>query len=951
MANLEVRGIFVDIGNTMFDLGFYIYDHEDGLGLTLQYATDLFDASTIARMAEQLKTLLASIVSGPERSVSELDLLPEAERRTLVEDWNQTAMDLPREPCVHAAIEAQATRTPNAIAVSMGSDALSYAQLDMRSNRLARYLTKAGVGLGTPVGVCVTRAPSMLVALVGVLKASGAYLPLDPSFPQERLSFMVRDSGAPVILTQESLLDSWRDHEGVTLLSLDTDGGAVARESGAAMSSAATPASLAYVIYTSGSTGRPKGVQIEHHSLTNLLRTMQREPGLAPDDRLLAVTTLSFDIAALELFLPLLVGGRVVMASREDASDGKRLGALMESERVSIMQATPSTWRMLVGSGWKGDGQLKAICGGEALTRELADELLERTGALWNVYGPTETTIWSTLERVERGTDPVTVGRPIRNTSIYLLDEHRQLVPTGAFGELCIGGAGVARGYVRRDDLNAKRFIPDPFSKDPGSRVFRTGDLARLRADGRLELAGRLDDQVKVRGFRVELGEIEHVLDAHPKLEQAVVVADEDTLGDKRLVAYVVSAGESIPSVPELREHLKEKLPDYMIPSAFVELDTFPLTPNGKVDRKALPAPDDSRPKAESEYVAPRTTIEEKIAEIWKELLGIDRIGIRDNFFDLGGHSLMAVHLFNRIEERFGIRLPLTTLFQSAALAELAEAVNEASTEASWACLVPIQRGTSDIAPFFCIHAEGGEVLFYQEFARLLGPGQPVYGLQAQGLDGRSPLESIEAMASRYIAEIRHVQPAGPYFLGGHCYGGVIMFEMAQQLHRQHQRVALMAMMDGSPARINTTLRNKLRYATAALRRSPVALLKHIVSREIGARMRWKVRDARLRLRKEKEREPERTAYTQLAEALSRAYLSYVPEIYPGPITCFINSEAARLGHVKWRELAGGGFELHVFPGTSNTTFVSPSVEALADAVRASLLAARSSSREHEAAL
>ena len=951
MANLEVRGIFVDTGNTMFDLGFYVYDHEDGLGLTLQYATDLFDASTVARMAEQLKTLLASIANGPERSVSELDLLPEAERRTLVEDWNETAMALPQE-CVHAAIEAQATRTPNAIAVSMGSDALSYAELDMRSNRLARYLTKLGVRLETPVGVCVTRAPSMLVALLGVLKASGAYLPLDPSFPRERLSFMVRDAGARVIVTQASLRDAWREHEGLACVSLDADAEAVGRESGAAVSSAAQPDSLAYVIYTSGSTGRPKGVQIEHSSLTNLLYSMLKEPGVAPEDRLLAVTTLSFDIAAPELFLPLLVGARVVVASREDASDGKRLAALMASEQVSVMQATPSTWRMLAESGWKGDARLKALCGGEALTRELADELLERTGSLWNVYGPTETTIWSTLERVEPGTDSITVGRPLGNTSVYLLDEHRQLVPMGAYGELCIGGAGVARGYQGRDSLAAERFITNPFGPDPiavsGSSVFRTGDIARYRPDGRLEVAGRIDHQVKIRGFRIELGEIESVLDTQAKIKQAVVVVREDTVADKRLVAYFVSNGDSIPSVTELREHLTKKLPDYMLPTAFVELDTFPLTLNGKVDRNELPAPEDSPSKAQSEYVAPRTPIEEKLAEIWKDLLGLDRVGAGDNFFELGGHSLMAVRLFNRIEERFGFRLPLATLFQSASLGELATAVGEA-TEASWSCLVPIQRGRRDIAPFFCIHAEGGEVLFYRDFARLLDAGQPVYGLQAQALDGRSPpLESIEEMASRYIAEIRQIQPAGPYYLGGHCYGGVIMFEMAQQLYRQHERVALMAMMDSSPARIHTTLADKLRYAAHALRRSPVALLKHIVTTEIGARLRFRALDARAGLGREPDGDLA-SSHARVGEAIARAYMMYVPEIYPGRITYFMNSERARLGHLKWRELAAGGLELHTFPGTPNTTFVSPSVEALADGVRASLVAARSTSGECEA--
>nr|AHZ46176.1 NRPS [uncultured bacterium 14-4D] len=932
LDDIEVERTFFDIGTAMFDLTFFVVAHEKGLGFSVEYSTDLFDEATIARMMSQLETLLESIVEAPERRISELQMLPQAERDQLLVEWNATASDYPREACVHELIAAQAERTPDKVAVSFGEASLSYAELEERSNRLARYLTTMGVGEESRVGVYLERSLEMVVALVGVLKAGGAYVPLDPSFPRQRLQFMMRDADVAVVLSQTELTASMPEHD-ATVLEMDGEWPTIARESAAAVTSPARADTLAYVIYTSGSTGAPKGVQIEHRALVNFLCSMQREPGLVLEDRLLAVTTLSFDIAGLELYLPLITGGTVIVASREETSDGRRLAELIHSSRATVMQATPATWRMLLDSGWKGERRLKVLCGGERLARELADELVERCETLWNVYGPTETTIWSTVQHMEAGAGPVLVGRPIANTTVYLLDAHAHPVPTGVAGELWIGGEGLARGYLDRDELTAERFVPDPFADSDGARMYRTGDLARYRPNGELEVLGRLDHQVKARGFRIELGEIESVLATHPEIRQVVVVAREDAPGDPRLVAYFAAESNS-PSVSELRAHLQQKLPDYMVPSAFVALDALPLTPNGKVDTNALPAPDETRPELDHHYVAPRNSLELQLAAIWQDVLGVERVGVHDNFFELGGHSLMAVRLFAKIEDLLGSHLPLATLFRASTIAQLTRAMHEADDSPSWSCLVPIQPGDGR-PPLFCIHAEGGEVLFYRDFARLLGPEQPVYGIQATGLDGTEPpLETIEEMATHYISELRRIQPEGPYFLGGHCYGGVIMYEMVQQLHRTGERVALAAMMDSSAPLINQTLTDKLRYGLEALARSPLDLLRHVVVEEIGARLRWRRRpDPSAR-----DTTPASETHARVGKGIENAYLTYQPQPYPGSIIYFMNSERARLGHVKWRELVDE-LEMHIFPGTPNTTFISPSVEVLAAKVRACLQA------------
>ncbi len=516
------------------------------------------------------------------------------------------------------------------------------------------------------------RSLDMLVGVLAVLKAGGAYVPLDPEYPKERLTHMLEDSRVPVLLTQESLIERLPEHGGRLVVAVDRDATAIAAESGEPFEGGATPGNLAYVIYTSGSTGKPKGVQIPHSAVVNFLNSMSKKPGLTSADTLLAVTTLSFDIAGLELYLPLVCGARLLLVSRETTQAGEKLKEVLEQKGVTAMQATPATWRLLLAAGWLGTRDLKILCGGEALPRDLANQLLGACGSLWNVYGPTEATIWSTLDKVEPA-GPITIGRPLDNTEIYLLSRQVNPVPVGVPGELLIGGQGLSRGYRGRPDLTAEKFIPHPLADvrgEPGARLYRTGDLARHLADGRVEFLGRIDHQVKVRGFRIELGEIEAALDQHPAVAQAVVVVREDNPGNKQLVAYLVTAPDTeAPNVSDLRAYLKEKLPEYMVPAVYTFLPAMPLTPNGKVDRRALPAPD--RASAAREYVAPRDEKEQFFCELWQELLALDRVGINDDFFELGGDSLLVIRVVTKANKA---SLGITTkqVFQHRTVAELA---------------------------------------------------------------------------------------------------------------------------------------------------------------------------------------------------------------------------------------------------------------------------------------
>jgi amino acid adenylation domain-containing protein len=708
LPGLRMELLDVERAAARFDLTLELFDTVDGLHGSLEYNTALFERETIRRMIGHLRMVLEQVVAAPDRRIGDLVLLTADEREQLAA-WNATTAAYPRDQCLHMLIEAQVERTPEAIAVSFEAQQLSYRALNCRANQLAHSLRALGVGPEVAVAVYAERAIELLVGLLGVLKAGGAYVPLDPAYPPQRLAFMLADSQAPVILTQACLLGRLPQHT-ATALCLDADWGTIAGAPSHDPRSVVRAEQLAYVIYTSGSTGQPKGVQISHGALANFLTTMAERPGLSQADVLLSVTTIAFDIAGLELFLPLIVGARVVLTPREVALDGRRLGRLIDECGATVMQATPTTWRLLPPSSRR----LRVLCGGEVLPRDLANQLVGQAAAVWNMYGPTETTIWSALAPVTAGAGPVAIGRPIANTQLHILDAALQPVPIGIPGELYIGGDGLARGYLRRPDLTAERFVPNPFADfglpildfglsgpliqnrvpplgeskiQNGERLYRTGDLARWRADGTIEYLGRVDQQVKVRGHRIELGEIEAALGQHPNVQESVVVVREEPAGEQRLVAYVVPNDErgtindddSSSSLiahrssftSELHTFLAAHLPGYMLPSSFVFLDSLPRTPNSKIDRRALPDPA-AHAAAGARYIAPRSGLERTIGAVWQDLLGVEQVGMDDNFFELGGHSLLMMQAAHRLQDLLKRELTVIELLKYPTVSALA---------------------------------------------------------------------------------------------------------------------------------------------------------------------------------------------------------------------------------------------------------------------------------------
>jgi len=579
------------------------------------------------------------------------------------------------QQCVHELFEAQAARTPDVIALTYEQEMLTYAQLNTRANRIAHWLQEyGGVKPDKLVGMCVERSLDAVIALLGILKAGGAYVPLDPAFPTERLAQILEDSQPEVMITQTAMkqtVSSFAKHT----LSLDAPAlSLLSRENPV---SAVQPQDLAYVIFTSGSTGRPKGVQIEHRALVNFLQSMAREPGLTADDTLVAVTTFSFDIAGLEIFLPLIMGARVVIAGGDVVLDGRALRDLLEASNATVMQATPITWRMILESGWQGRLGLKILCGGEAMPPDLARELIPRCSSLWNMYGPTETTIWSTVTHVTSTESRIPIGRPIANTQVYIVDRELREVPVGGTGELLIGGIGLARGYLNNPELTAERFIPDPFSQNKDARLYKTGDLCRCRHDGVIEFLGRNDNQVKIRGYRIELGDVEAALESHPEVKQAATKVVDGPGHEKSLVGYVVAPGLE---TQELRTYLAQRLPQYMLPAIYVSLTELPLTPNRKVDRNALPIPGTNHLVGTS----PRTDVEKRLSEIVAKLLGLKSVRADDNFFLLGGQSLFCTQLTARIRNNFGIEISVRSIFESPTPAQLAQQIE--STMAAKIC-------------------------------------------------------------------------------------------------------------------------------------------------------------------------------------------------------------------------------------------------------------------------
>nr|VFK12474.1 MAG: amino acid adenylation domain-containing protein [Candidatus Kentron sp. LPFa] len=833
----DLRVQWMDLGRdtTQFDLAMELVKTHDGLRGWLDYSTELFDASTIERMVGHFQMLAEGVVADPSRAISALPLLSEAERRRILTDWNPAefagseSADSEAEPasakpevCIQALFERQAARAPDAVALVVATPgtepdqcaSVTYAELDARANALARRLSALGPGadrgsagaldsgaLGPSlVGVCMGRSADLVVVILGILKAGYGYVPVDPNWPAQRIGAILAEARPFALVTEPGLLDAGLIGDSIPI-HLDPAVGSLADPS--ANPPKSQPEDVAYVMFTSGSTGAPKGMIIEHRNVVGYVHAFVSWARLTAADRVLQHGTIAFDMSIEEIFPALSVGGAVVICA-----DPEGIDAIVEDSirhGVTMLCATPSLVRYCNTQADRFTDLRFIASGGDVLRREDADRLVAQGIEVTNSFGPTETTVTATSHSARVGEDPIPVGRPLANTRAFVLDRHREPTPVGVPGELYIGGSGVGRGYLNRPDLTAERFL-----LWRGERIYRTGDRARWLAGGTLAFVGRMDRQVKVRGFRVELGEIEAAISRHGAVDQVVVLTHADADGQKRLVAYVAPVideaarpgAEPAPGIDgalptALREHLRQRLPGYMMPSAFVVLNTLPLTPTGKLDRKALPAPQEV--EAPPSLHRPRSVTEQDLLAIWRDVLQNGAVGIYDNFFELGGHSLLAIRLASRIADAFGTALPPQALFRFPSVAELAGYLAQANPDLPWSTLVALQpRG--DKAALFCVPGGGGNVFYFYPLARALGPEQPFYGLESLGMDGKQPPHAtVEAAAAHHIRQIRKRWPHGPYRLAGHSFGGLVAFEMAQQLCRAGETIAMLAVLDTLP--------------------------------------------------------------------------------------------------------------------------------------------------------
>ncbi|MBV9775217.1 MAG: amino acid adenylation domain-containing protein, partial [Gemmatimonadetes bacterium] len=803
-------------GIAKFDLDLVFTDAGEALMGAIVHPAELFDAGTIERMAGHLETVLESMAADPGCRLSGLSLLRGAERTQVLEAWNATTGGY-EKALVHERFAEQAARTPTAVSVQWGEEVLGYAELDARSNRLAHHLRGLGVGPETRVGVCLRRTPELMVALLGVLKAGGAYVPLDPTYPPERIAYMLDDAAVPVLLTEQALLARLPEHR-AEIVCVDRDAARIAAGGAEPPAVDLSPDNPAYVIYTSGSTGKPKGVVVPHRAMAWFVGAAREVYEITAEDAVLQFASMNFDTSVEEIFPTLLSGGRLVLRTEEVLGSARIFLDACREWGITVLNLPTAYWHELVAELSAGEGAdlppetRIVIVGGERALPERLRAWRERFGGavrLVNAYGPTETTVVATVADLtaapdgESASSPlrvVPIGRPLPHARVYVLDMRGEPLPVGVPGELYVGGGGVSRGYLGLPDLTADRFVPDPHGVEAGARLYRTGDRVRWLPDGSLEFLGRVDDQVKVRGFRVEPGEVEAVLHGHPSVEAAVVVVREDVPGDRRIVAYVTPSGDAAPDPAELRAYAGRELPDYMVPSAVVVLEAVPLMPNGKVDRRALPAPMRTGGAHGDGADTPRDEMEAVIAGIFSEVLGVPGVGVRDSFFDLGGHSLLAVQLMSKLEKATGVQVPLASLFEAPTVERLAEAVRRGGGATS--LLVPMRRGGSR-APLFLVHPGGGNLMAYAALVKELGAEQPVYGLRSRGIErDEKPNWTMEEMARDYLAAIREVRPSGPYRLGGWSLGGVIAFEMARQLEAEGETVERLVLVDSRSPRL-----------------------------------------------------------------------------------------------------------------------------------------------------
>lgn len=948
VRGVELERMMVDSGGAKTDLTLLLEDDGSELVASLEYNSDLFEAKSIERMGRSFHALLSSIATDPAQPITRLSLLTGSEAAEIF-SINETARALPPVFGFHELIERQVRNTPDRTAVIDDQGTLSYFELEAEASSWAARLYARGVRGGSRVGVSIGRSRMMLPVLLGVLKTGAAYVPLDPTFPKERLAYMVEDAGLRWVVTERALAANLPDG----------DYEKIVRDEASAQYDAAEPAVIAaedtaYVIYTSGSTGQPKGVQVPHRAVVNFLESMAREPGCTLNDRVVALTTLSFDIAVLELFLPLTVGAATVVASSTAAKDGAELARLVERHSATLLQATPATWRLLLESA-PSLRIKRAISGGEPFPVQLARELLPRCDEVWNGYGPTETTVYSTFFRVIDPEAPILIGRPIANTQVYVLDRHLAPVPDGVMGELYIGGDGVTTGYLNKPELTRERFLPNPFVSGPQQRMYRTGDLARLRENG-VQFLGRADDQVKLRGYRIELGEIESVMSQDPAVAHCVVAVREFGPDDKRLVAYVVWAEDLDPNLERLQSRARQQLPDYMVPRHIVELKALPLMPNRKVDRKALPAPFELK-EAGAQSGSPGDATEELLATLWSKVLGVPEVGVDSDFFSLGGHSLLALQLLREINRACGTDWPLSMLFEATTVREQARIMNRGELGGK-ASVVPLAAGANPLAPaLFCICG----INLYQNLAKRLGDDRSVYGvflpIEEALLQGREVDLSVRDMSRDYVTAIRERQPRGPYHLVGVSFGGILAFEVAHQLVESGEEVGVLGLLDV--------------MLDGSARLSPSTFTRRIVQEARGRSVRELLR-AGMRLARSSiatiarslpEARPPAATHAALrhsdVDALRlrsyrRAFAEYEPKMEPysgevlvfraaGELRKFATREVAE--DYGWSRFVRGVIRCHDVPGDHLGILSLPHVDALARLLRDYLSAADGQAR------